>query len=72
MNSNTLKSKIDTSFYWMVTDFMMYELDNFEKMTLSFENGKGIVERLIKFHEKLENFEICKKILLYKSQMPNV
>jgi hypothetical protein len=56
-------------FYWMVTRFVVFELDHYSTPTLKIEHGENLIERLIKFHEDQENFEICQKILNYKQRM---
>ncbi len=56
-------------FYWMVTRFIIFELEQFPIPTLKKEHGSELVERLIKFHEAHENYELCQQILNYKERM---
>jgi hypothetical protein len=59
-------------FYWMVTRFLVFELEHFNTPTLTKEHGQSLIERLINFHERLENYEICDKIIRYKAKMKDV
>jgi hypothetical protein len=64
--NNALKTE---DFYWMVTRFIFFELEYFTTPSIKQEHGNDLMLRLIKFHENLENFEICQKILIYKQKM---
>jgi hypothetical protein len=59
-------------FYWMVTRFVFFELEQYETPTVSKEHGDDLIERLIKFHEEQENYEICRKLMNYKQKMKHV
>lgn len=63
---------VDEDFYWKVTRFVYFELEHFERPTMIKSHNYGLIERLIKFHEGQENYEICDKILKYKQKISNV
>jgi len=63
---------LQENFNWVATRFMVFELENFEKVTLTHAMSNGLVDRLLSFHERLENYEICHKIILYKNKMKDV
>jgi len=64
--------ELKENFNWMATRFLIFELENFENVTLTHAVSNGLVDRLLQFHEGLENYEICQKIILYKSKMKDV
>lgn len=55
----------DEDFKWVLTRFILFELENSLNSLPHEELYK--VDALIKYHEKLDNFEICRKLLNYKN-----
>lgn len=66
-----LSKKIaDENFNWVLTRFIVFELERNSTTLPKTELER--VKNLIEFHEKLENYEICRKLLTYKEKMENV
>lgn len=64
------KKIIDEKFNWVLTRFIFFELERDE---VSFPKTEAWrVDALIEFHEGLENYEICRKLLTYKEKIENV
>ena len=63
------KKIVEERFYWIYTRIIVYEL---ERGTVTIPKSEiGKIDRLITFHENLENFEICRKLLTYKEKCLN-
>lgn len=63
-SKNAFNPKAEEDFNWVLTRFAIFELENSLHTLPNDEIYK--IEKLIKFHETLENFEICRKLLTYK------
>lgn len=63
---------VDEDFYWKVTRFVYFELEYCERPTIIKSHNFGLIEKLIKFHEGQENYEICNKIMKYKERINHV
>lgn len=66
------KPQMIEKFYVMATNFIDFELKNFENVSLTLAMSRGIIDRLLEYHEREENYEICRKILNYKNKMQDV
>jgi hypothetical protein len=64
------KIRIDEEFNWILTRFIVFELERSQTTIPKTEIER--IDRLIVFHENLENYEICKKLLTYKTKIENV
>ena len=64
------KKIADENFNWVLTIFIFFEL---ERETTTFPKTEiDRIDRLIQFHEGLENYEICCKLLTYKEKIKHV
>ncbi len=55
---------------WVLTRFIVFELE--KSMTTMPKSEVDKIDRLIKFHENLQNYEICRKLVTYKENIHNV
>ena len=58
--------KAEDDFNWVLSRFAIFELEN--SLTTLPKDELYKIDNLIKFHENLDNFEICRKLLTYKQQ----
>ncbi len=63
-SKNAINPNAEEDFKWVLTRFVIFELENSLHTLPNDEIYK--IENLITFHERLENFEICRKLLTYK------
>jgi len=66
------KSVMQEKLFDLATNLIDFELNNFEKVTLTKKMSSGLIERLLAYHEREENYEMCQKILNYKNKMQDV
>lgn len=62
---NDVSCRQEEEFNWVMTRFVIFELENSLFSLPKDEIYK--LDKLIKFHENLENYEICRKILNYRN-----
>jgi hypothetical protein len=65
-----LNVEIKEKLNWVFTRFILFEVERMQTTLPKTEIGK--IDRLIAFHEELENYEICHKLLIYKQRIKNV
>jgi len=56
---------LNVDFNWVLTRFILFEIER-GNFTFPIEEIYKL-DKLIIFHEKLENYEICSKIIQYKN-----
>jgi len=64
------KKSADENFNWILTRFIIFELERGKASIPKSELER--IGKLILFHENLDNYEICRKLLTYKENMQDV
>ena len=65
-----INAKAKENFNWVLTRFIMFEIEKSQNTIPKSDLEK--IDELIIFHEKLENYEICRKLTTYKERIQHV